>query len=443
MQNQGPCGKNLLGNQIGSKVKEAVQQLAGSTAGGSSQASAQSQRVEPKVIELKPFEVQGGSQEGDYASKNVRVGLPEFEGKDWQFTKINNQMERTGTMPFWNYSFQWEAKEPKMQLIHEAMPMVRREVSPNHRFVDDFSFPQPKKADKIPYEPPKYEIDRRPYYLSNVPKKLFVSSDGLWGSKFQDAPFPQLYYSNKLPVDNKNIKGNLGNIEVPQKNIVDKGEKEVMNNWKSFSEDELRLGPNAKLSEYLQRFALASADGAFDNVDFKQLGYSELGAPLHEEEMTEVAKMMRERQGGREESKLNGKKTQTMVENWVDDLRSREIKQGSEGKLGKKKNQEVYTISFSDVKQEPVVVVDSNAANQMNMDGTGWNYSYDNSGPSGVHKAQNFNNAFTHGTYGFESLENKPQDLQKQFANLLKQSVASQQNNRIASYAGGQGVITP
>lgn len=106
---------------------------------------------------------------------------------------------------------------------------------------------------------------------------MFVSSDGTWASRYFDAPYPNLYFSP--PADeNAPIKGDLENVEVNSLPLQMSDEKEVFNNWKEFSEDELKLGPNGKLSQNYQNLANQAAQGAFDGVNFNDLGYSLLGS---------------------------------------------------------------------------------------------------------------------------------------------------------------------
>lgn len=194
------------------------------------------------------------------------------------------------------------------------------------------------------------------YYQSGNPKKLLVSSDAVWASRYHDAKFPDLYYSAQIPPSD-NIQGSLEAIQVPNGDLVYKGEKETANNWKQFSEEELKKGPNGQLSPFHQRYAEVAAQGAFDNVDLAQLGYAELGAPQKEEDMTQVQKLLREAQiNPRIESAMKGK---TQVDSWIDGLRSREVKEGSSQSTGGQKSLETYTIAYSDVKQEPTKLFDS------------------------------------------------------------------------------------
>lgn len=36
----------------------------------------------------------------------------------------------------------------------------------------------------------------------------------------------------------------------------------------------------------------------------------------------------------------------------------------------------MYNIAYSDVKEQPVKIFDNSADNKMNLDGTGWKYTY-------------------------------------------------------------------
>lgn len=110
---------------------------------------------------------------------------------------------------------------------------------------------------------------------------------------------------------------------------------------------------------------------------------------------------------GKEESKKSSL-SQTQVDKWINGLRSREVKEGSSKSQGGVKTQESYNISFRDVKEQPVKVYDSQGENKFALEGTNWQYTYQND-PSlqSKNQAQNFNNQFSSGTYGFEDQSGK------------------------------------
>lgn len=87
-----------------------------------------------------------------------------------------------------------------------------------------------------------------------------------------------MYFSTHA-LDKAPLKGDLEHVEINSLPIQVSDEREVYNNWKPFTEDELKLGPNGDLSEEYRRKAVLGSEGAFDKVNFEDEGYRLLGTP--------------------------------------------------------------------------------------------------------------------------------------------------------------------
>lgn len=79
-------------------------------------------------------------------------------------------------------------------------------------------------------------------------------------------------------MDDQPLKGDLEHVEVRSRNIELGDQRTVDNNWREFTEDELSMGPNGDLSRKLRFLVDQAAEGAFDGVNFENLGYYDLGS---------------------------------------------------------------------------------------------------------------------------------------------------------------------
>lgn len=59
-------------------------------------------------------------------------------------------------VPVWNYDFQWSPEEPRVDMIYEAKPLVRKQVNINQVYEDNFTFPAAEQAERVKYEEPNW-----------------------------------------------------------------------------------------------------------------------------------------------------------------------------------------------------------------------------------------------------------------------------------------------
>lgn len=212
---------------------------------------------------------------GDGALKNR--GVANYSGKDWSTTNLPNT--RNWDYNFvkgQNYNYHWDPKDENDLIEVAATPLEAKKVEGN-KFVDNFKFPNWQKKQRQPLQAADFSIDKSVYNTNGI-KKMFVDGDGVWSTDNENAQVPQLFMGSVGGWSGV-LRGDLNNASVEKNNLQYLGQKDVSDNWRELSLEEMsKLGFPKMNAGHLESARIAS-EGAFGELNFDQLGYRRESQP--------------------------------------------------------------------------------------------------------------------------------------------------------------------
>lgn len=136
-------------------------------------------------------------------------------------------------LPSWRVNNDLNPIFKQKEIYVRGQPIIQQ-FAPYNKFVDNFRFPAPEKAQRLPLPEADFSIDKNLYRRSNNPKSLYITNQGTYATKKEGEYLPSLN-TDSLGGWAGRVRGDLERVQYERQPLRYLGSREDYNDWRNLS----------------------------------------------------------------------------------------------------------------------------------------------------------------------------------------------------------------